>query len=69
MKLKCNLLHEEIAQLKSQLDTLHKPTIGNLIEKYKKLAEKLKDKEQHDTATIIDLVCVIYTLVTSYIRS
>lgn len=58
MKLKCNLLHEENVQVKSQLATctVHKQAITRLVEKYRKLAENLKDK-QHDIATQTDLVC------------
>ena len=57
MKLKNNLLCEENADLKSQLDTMHKQLKENrkLVEKYM----EIEFKKEHDAATQTDLVCVI----------
>ena len=57
MKLKYNLLYEENADLKSQLDIMHKQSKENrkLVEKYM----ELKFEKEHDAATLTDLVCII----------
>ena len=59
MKIKYNLLYEENAELKSQLDTVQKQLKENkkFIERYR----EDKDKKGHDVDTITDLVCVMYT--------
>ena len=55
MKLKYNLLCEENAVLKSQLDTMHKQSKEDrkLVEKYM----ELKFEKELDAATLTDLVC------------
>ena len=57
MTLKYNLLYEENADLKSQLDIMHKESKENrkLIDKYM----ELKFEKQHHAAVGTDLVCVI----------
>ena len=64
MKLKYNLIYEENANLKSQLDTIHKQSKENrkLVEKYM----EHKFEKQHDAATQTDLVC-IFQYVASYV--
>ena len=57
MKLENNMLKEEVAELKSKLDT------SNMQVEYKKLIKRyqeLEDKVQHDTAVKDDLVCIKY---------
>ena len=58
MKIKCNLLYEENAKLKSQVDILHKQLKENrkLVEKYR----ELKDKKQDDADIPTYLVCTMY---------
>ena len=58
MKIKYNLLYEENAELRSQVDILHKQLKENrkLVEKYR----ALKDKKQDDSDIPTDLVCTMY---------
>ena len=57
MELKYKLLLGENADLKSQLDIMHKQSKENrkLIEKY----SELKVEKQRDAAILADLVCII----------
>ena len=57
MKLKCNKLCEENADLKSQLDTIHLQSKKNrkLVEKYR----ELKGETQHDADDLVCLICNI----------
>ena len=55
MKVKYNSLHEENADLKLRLHTMH-----NQLNEYKKLVEK--DKENDDFAVQTDVVCLYFTL-------
>ena len=59
MKIKYNLLYEENAELKSQVDILHKQLNEKrkLVEKYR----ELKDKKEDDTDILTGLVCIMYT--------
>ena len=58
MKLKYNLLYEENAELKSQLDTMRKQLKENrkLVEKYRNLKDKMEP----------DLVCYMFSLLDNH---
>lgn len=67
IKLKYNLLHEENADLKSQLDTIYKQS-----KEYRKLVEKhrkLKAEKQYEVAFQTDLVCacVLFKYIATFI--
>ena len=53
------MLQEEIGELRSQVDILHKQLKENrkFVEKYR----ELKDKKQDDAYISTDLVCIMYT--------
>ena len=72
MKLKYNILHEENADLKSQLDTVQKQS-----KEYRKFVEKyreLKIKKQQDVtiqAKLVGVLCILklYSNLTFYAKS
>ena len=61
MKLKCNLLQEEIDNLKSQLDVTHMKYETLQLENKKtiKMYRELRDKERHDVAKVAIIRLVV----------
>ena len=59
MKLKNNLLQEEITELQSRLDTTNKQLRINRAENSLLVKKHLELKKQRGTAVKFDLVCII----------